>query len=76
MNLISTSGWKLHNSNEDEFAYESIDSYYIDKDLNNNEKYYLQYEVITNNKMLISSPLYTIIKSLSIDPPVKLKIIP
>lgn len=76
MNLISTSGWKLHNSNEDEFAYESIDSYYIDKDLNNNEKYYLQYEVITNNKMLVSSPLYTIIKSLSIDPPVKLKIIP
>ena len=76
MSLVLTSGWKLHNTNNDEFAYESIDNYQIEKELEVNKKYYLQYSIITNNRMRISSPLYTIIRNLSIDPEAKISIEP
>ena len=74
-NLFATSGTKVHNSFEDTEIYESIDKFTIEKELAMNETYYIQYEVITTNKMKVNSPRYRIMRRQSIDPEIQAELI-
>ena len=67
-NVIADSGYLLHNSNEDLNSYESSDTFSFPSDLQHGKIYYIQYSVITNNNMEVSSPRYRIMQKRSINP--------
>ena len=67
-NLILTSGEKIHNSINDDFPYESKNNYVINKDLEQDQKYYLRYEITTINGMNYTSPFYPVMQKNSINP--------
>lgn len=67
-NVISDSGYLLHNSNEDLNSYESQDMFSFPSDLQHGKVYYIQYSVITNNNMEVFSPKYRIMQKRSIKP--------
>lgn len=66
-NVIETSGWKLHNTYTDDVAWRSIDEYSLKKELPVGVIYRLQYSIITNNNLELSSPKYAIMHAESID---------
>lgn len=68
---IETSGWLLHNSYEDTELDESTDYYTIKYALEENVTYKIQYSVVTNNNLEVSSPRYLVMSSNSIDPEIK-----
>lgn len=74
-NLFATSGVKVHNSFEDTEIYESTDRFTIEKELEINATYYIQYEITTINKMKVNSPRYRIMKRQSIDPEIQTELI-
>ena len=74
-NLFATSGTKVHNSFEDTEICESTDKFTIEKELAMNETYYIQYEVITTNKMKVNSPRYRIMRRQSIDPEIQAELV-
>ena len=74
-NLFATSGVKVHNSFEDTEIYESTDRFTIEKELEINATYYIQYEITTINKMKVNSPRYRIMKRQSIDPEIQAELI-
>lgn len=59
-NLIKTTNWLLHNSKNDTISTESTNTWKYNKNIDNQEKYYIQYSIITNNGLKKSSPLYVI----------------
>ena len=61
-NLFETSGEKIHNHYNDSSLGESLDSFVLTKSLDEGEKYYISYRVITQNGLDIASPVYTIEK--------------
>ena len=67
-NVVSDSGYLIHNSNEDVTSYESQDTFSFPSDLQNGKVYYIQYSVITNNNMEVFSPKYRIMQKRSIAP--------
>lgn len=67
-NIIADSDYLLHNSNEDLNSYESQDTFSFPSDLQHGKIYYIQYSVITNNNMEVSSPRYRIMQKRSIAP--------
>ena len=73
--LIETSGWIIHNSYEDTSLIESHDRYILRYDIGKDVTYRIQYAVKTNNGLIVKSPKYLIMNSLSIDPEVKAKLI-
>lgn len=73
--LIETSGWIIHNSYEDTSLIESHDRYILKYDIGKDVTYRIQYAVKTNNGLIVKSPKYLIMNSLSIDPEVKAKLI-
>lgn len=76
LNLIQTSGEKLHNSYNDTELYESYDVYDIEQDLDLNTTYYLEYKVTTLNGLAIASPRYKIMQKQSIKPEIKAILVP
>lgn len=71
-NLFATSGEQLHNSDNDgEELYESSDSYILDKELEIDQAYRIQYTINTINGLKLSTPKYRIMRKLSIDPEMK-----
>lgn len=66
--LIEDTGIKLHNSSSDVESHSSTDHFYCYKELNEEQSYYLIYQVTTINGLTVSSPRYQIIVSDSIDP--------
>ena len=54
------SGWLLHNATNDSSTNTSIDAYTFIEDLEEGEIYYLQYEAITVNGLLLNTPRYKI----------------
>lgn len=73
--LIETSGWIIHNSYEDTSLIESHDRYILKYDIGKDVTYRIQYAVKTNNGLIVKSPKYLIMNSLSIDPEIKAKLI-
>lgn len=76
LNLIQTSGEKIHNSSLDIELYESHDNYDIEQDLEINRSYYLEYIVTTINNLKVSSGKYRIMQKKSINPEIKADLIP
>ena len=67
-NIVSDSGYLLHNSTEDMNSYESQDAFSFPSDLQNGKIYFIQYSVITNNNLEVFSPKYRIMQKRSINP--------
>ena len=62
-NIIKDSGKQIHYVELDEDMYSSSDSFEYYADLIENEKYYIQYNVITNNQLMVKSKKYCIMQS-------------
>ena len=73
--ILETSGWQLHNSYEDTELDESTDSYVVQYAFQENVTYKIQYSVITNNNLEISSPRYLVMQANSIDPELKASLV-
>lgn len=58
--LIKTTDWILHNSNLDEYGYESFDLFNLEEDLDLDKIYYIEYKIKTNNNLMVSSGKYPI----------------
>lgn len=71
--IIEDTGYLIHNNSRDINSYESNDDFFFSSDLELNKKYYIQYSVITNNNLEVSSPKYKIIQRKSIEPNIKTK---
>lgn len=67
-NIVDKTDFLIHNNSNDENSYESIDTFSFSQDLQENSIYYIQYNVLTNNNMLVSSPRYKIVQHRSILP--------
>lgn len=75
LKLVETTGKKLHSVDNDSIILnESQDNYTLDRDLEPNKKYYIEYIVTTTNGLVQSSGKYTIIQRNHIEP--EHKIIP
>lgn len=66
--VYDTSGECLHNSFEDDSPYESRDTFTLNKDLDMNETFYVQYHVTTTNKIKLSSSKFLIMQKDTINP--------
>ena len=67
-NVLDSSGWRIHNSNTDTEQGQSLDQYSILYSIQPDQKYTMQYSVITNNNLEISSPKYQLVGTTSIQP--------
>lgn len=74
-NILKETGWLVHNNSNDDKSYLSHDEFLVPFDLNKNSTYYIQYKVLTNNKMEVSSPKYRITQQQSIESDTKLELI-
>lgn len=74
-NIVDSSGWLLHNSNNDVEIGESTDQYEFGYDLEKNKLYFIQYIVRTINNLEVASPRYSIQSVQSISPEIKAKLI-
>lgn len=75
-NIIADTGFLLHNNSKDINSYESQDEFLYIADFKKNQTYYIQYTIITNNNLEISSSKYRLVSSKSIEPDVKTEPIP
>ena len=66
--LIYTTGEQIHNSSENVNPAISIGRADIGQDLNQDDKFYLQFEVTTGNKMVYTSPAYIVVQKIPINP--------
>jgi hypothetical protein len=74
-NIIDGSGWQIHNSTKDTEPNESICEYVLNRELDENKKYYIEFEVITNNKLHLPSGKYALMQKKSISPNVDFDIV-
>ena len=74
-NLIATSGEQIHNTIEDTDQNLSIDTYTFNQDLLPEKIYYIEYKILTNNKLSISSKRYKIAQIELFDPYINTDII-
>ena len=75
-NIITTTGYQLHNTSLDSNVDYSQDHYELNKDVAYNTIYYIQYSVITMNGLQLSSPKYKLIQRELIDAQINIKINP
>ena len=66
--VLETTEWKIHNANTNSEMGISTDSYHLMHVANPDQKYTMQYSVLTNNGLEISSPKYQIVGTTSIMP--------
>ena len=74
-NLIATSGDQVHNTTLDTNLYESYDTFSYNKDFELYKAHKIQYSIVTNNNLLVSSPLYRINQKLTIDSDIQAEIV-
>ena len=67
-NILDETGTQLHNSSADTRSNASTDVFTSYKELDENEFYYVVYNVTTINGLKISSPMYQVIAAESINP--------
>ena len=73
--ILETSGEQLHNHENDDKVYESVDSYTMIKSLEENKIYTIIYTVTTANGVVKSSPKYRITQQSTIPPEVEAKLV-
>lgn len=66
--VLENSGWLTHNSNTDTEQGQSQDLYTLMHAITPDDKYTMQYSVLTTNKLRVDSPRYQIVGSTSILP--------
>lgn len=64
--IFYDTGWRLHNTINDTNSLSANDAFKYTDDLDDDTTYYLQYQVITSNKMECASPKYNILQKNSI----------
>ena len=69
--LIEDSGTKVHNSTQDEMAFESHDNFLSAIDMEPNIPYYIQYDISTRNGIDRKSPMYRMINVDTVPPDLK-----
>ena len=69
--LFSSSGWQLHNCDNDDTISESYDSFILQQDLQIDASFYIVYRVKTTNNLNISTDKYRIMQKLSVEPEIK-----
>lgn len=74
-NLIAASGDQVHNTTLDTNLYESYDTFSYNKDFELYKPYKIQYSILTNNNLKVSSPLYRINQKLTIDSDIQADIV-
>lgn len=73
--VIETSGWLLHNTYADESSWQSMNEYVLKRTLEDNVLYKIQYSVITNNNLELSTRKYSIMQAESISSTLKANLI-
>ena len=75
-NLIHTSDWQLYDSSKDKQIVldQSGCSYSLNKELEENERYKIELEIITSNNLIAKSARYNLIQKKSISPGVDFKV--
>lgn len=68
-NIVTDTGWLVHNTINDLNSLSSNDSFKYDDDLDYDKVYYLYYKVITSNNMECSTPGYRILQKNSVGLP-------
>lgn len=66
--VLTTTDWQVHNANTDDAQYESTDSFILNYNCQDDERYRLQYSVITQNGLQVNGPLYIIVGGSSVVP--------
>lgn len=74
-NIFADSGELLHNSINDTELNESYDSFTLNKELQKNENYFIQYSITTINNYQVSSRTYQIVNRETIDPELEASLI-
>ena len=64
--VLKDTDWQIHNSSIDDNSYSTQDEFTMPFELTKGTTYYLQYKVITNNNLEVSSPKYRIGQKTSI----------
>ena len=67
-NELDSSGWRIHNANTDTEQGQSLDQYSILYSIQPDQKYTMQYSIITNNGLEIGSPRYQLVGTTSVQP--------
>lgn len=65
-NIIADSGEQIHNTSLDDVPYESHEEFLINKDLEIHRAYYIQFIVVTTNKLVVHSSKYRIAQRRSV----------
>lgn len=65
-NVLKDTDWQIHNNQNDDKNYVSHDEFLMPFELTKGETYYIQYKVITNNKLEVSSIKYRVGQQASI----------
>lgn len=74
-NLYTTSGWQLHNCDNDENISESYDIFKFPQELPLDRSFYIVYRVKTTNGVYLSTDRYRIMQKLSINPEIKANLV-
>lgn len=72
--VINSSGWLIHNNLNNDEAYQSIDIYELNEDLQVGHTYFLNYEVKTINGLHVKSKNYEIKQQSSVDSAYQIKL--
>ena len=59
---VQNTGWLIHNTQSDSSLYESQDEFLSSVNINEGEIYKIQYQIITNNGLKLSTTNYEIVK--------------
>ena len=73
--LLETSGWLIYNSTEEIEPAKATCSFVLNKELEENERYYLEFEVLTNNELYWSSGKYILVQRKTISPDVDFELV-
>lgn len=57
-NEVETSGWQYHNADNDDAQGYQTDTYTVKRAIEKADQFYVQYSIITNNQLQVSSPSY------------------
>ena len=66
--VLDSSGWRIHNANTDTEQGQSLDQYNILYSIQPDQKYTMQYSIITNNGLEVNSPRYQLVGTTSVQP--------
>lgn len=66
--LLYSSDWQLHNTAQDIIPGESTCTFVLNKDLEENQKYYIEFEILTNNELHQKSGKYSLTQKKSVSP--------